>query len=243
MSSEGSSTPEAVKSRQERIRDNQRRSRARRQKYVADLERRLEECHATSREADLQLAAFADLEAQNARLLELLTDMGASAELVDAYRHGTPQHPAYMGNAPFRRIKPRLRSLPSLGQHGPDGGRRDSAASPTYLGNCNAQGTTGPPTRILSLDTADTLYSHREGDSVPDNGNSVPYSAAVEMIQQYRPPPEDMARILGRLVAGGRVDSRVVQQILGELDKRQLPVFQTPADWLFWPSYSWQGES
>ncbi|KAK5088723.1 hypothetical protein LTR05_002944 [Lithohypha guttulata] len=78
---EDQATPCQPKSKQERIRDNQRRSRARRQEYLADLERRLSECQLTCREADIQRAAFIELQIENTRLRELLALAGINEQL------------------------------------------------------------------------------------------------------------------------------------------------------------------
>src|ERR1700761_3593159 len=75
----------APKSKQERIRDNQRRSRARRQEYLADLERRLNECHVHCPDAYLQRSAFPDLQAENARLRDLLSYAGISPDVVEGF--------------------------------------------------------------------------------------------------------------------------------------------------------------
>lgn len=112
MASEGSALAAAPKSKQERIRDNQRRSRARRQEYLAELERRLKECHITCREAELQRAAFADLQVENARLRDLLTFAGVSPEVVENYgrQSSIPSRPGYVAatTASHRQIKPKF---------------------------------------------------------------------------------------------------------------------------------------
>jgi hypothetical protein len=110
MTSDRSSAtpPAAPKTKQERIRDNQRRSRARRQEYLADLERRLKESHAACREADLQRAAFADLQAENARLRELLNYAGISPEIVQGFgRQSISSQVNQASSALHRQIKPK----------------------------------------------------------------------------------------------------------------------------------------
>ncbi|KAI1629012.1 hypothetical protein EDD37DRAFT_32429 [Exophiala viscosa] len=108
MATEDSSTPPAAKSKQERIRDNQRRSRARRQEYLAELEKRLKECHAICRQADLQRVAFADLQAENARLRDLLNFAGVGPELVESYGQQYMQHHQNdLATASLRQIKPK----------------------------------------------------------------------------------------------------------------------------------------
>ncbi|KEF57999.1 uncharacterized protein A1O9_05922 [Exophiala aquamarina CBS 119918] len=109
MSSDGSvRTSSAAKSKQERIRDNQRRSRARRQEYLAELERRLNESNITRREAELQRTAFVDLQSENARLRALLEFAGVSADVVENFgRDAINQHPAYPNTTSLRYLKPK----------------------------------------------------------------------------------------------------------------------------------------
>ncbi|OQV08973.1 hypothetical protein CLAIMM_13165 isoform 1 [Cladophialophora immunda] len=83
-SSEGSTKADAVISKQQRVRDNQRRSRARRREYLAELENQLQQCHIICREADLQRNAFAELQAENARLRDLLKNAGISPDDVES---------------------------------------------------------------------------------------------------------------------------------------------------------------
>ena len=71
------------KSKRERIRDNQRRSRARKQDYLEDMEQRLKKCQVAFREAELQRAVFADLQVENAHLRDLLNHIGISADVVE----------------------------------------------------------------------------------------------------------------------------------------------------------------
>lgn len=109
MSSDGSVRASSeTKSKQERIRDNQRRSRARRQEYLAELERRLNECNVTCREAELQRTAFVDLQSENARLRALLEFAGVSADVVENFgREAINQHPAYPNTNSLRHLKPK----------------------------------------------------------------------------------------------------------------------------------------
>ncbi|KAJ9504477.1 hypothetical protein H2202_000533 [Exophiala xenobiotica] len=85
MASPQDFTPLAgIKAKQERIRDNQRRSRARRQEYLAELEQRLEQCRVTCRDADLLRQSFYELQAENDHLRELLSTAGVSSDLVES---------------------------------------------------------------------------------------------------------------------------------------------------------------
>ncbi|EXJ85461.1 hypothetical protein A1O1_05825 [Capronia coronata CBS 617.96] len=115
MASGDNATPGDSRSKQERVRDNQRRSRARRRQYQTDLQRRLNECHSTCREAALQRAAFADLQAENARLRNLLKSAGFDPDLVgSAGRTGPQSGPqpcrGQASDASSRLLKPKLQS-------------------------------------------------------------------------------------------------------------------------------------
>lgn len=112
---ERASTPQSQsRSKQERIRDNQRRSRARRQEYLADLEKRLSECQITCRDADIQRAAFIELQIENTRLRELLSLAGVNDQFVEHYvsqavAQGT-QFPQEV-NPALRQLKPKIAAI------------------------------------------------------------------------------------------------------------------------------------
>lgn len=116
-------TPPLPKSKQERIRDNQRRSRARRQEYLAELERRLAESQLACREADIQRTAFLDLQIENAKLRELLALADVNEQFIQQYvsqavaqSRQFPQDPS----SALRQIKPKIPS--------PDGHLSQSSA-------------------------------------------------------------------------------------------------------------------
>lgn len=87
MNSEDSAASDQKKTKQERIRDNQRRSRARRQEHLAELEQRLRDSQAKCREADVQRIALQELQSENARLRDLLRLMGMSPEYIQNFLH------------------------------------------------------------------------------------------------------------------------------------------------------------
>ncbi|OLN86850.1 hypothetical protein CCHL11_04599 [Colletotrichum chlorophyti] len=69
-----------------RIRDNQRRSRARHKEFVDELQRKVQEYEKRGIEASLQMQKAArDVAIENSRLRALLASRGVSAEQVDAY--------------------------------------------------------------------------------------------------------------------------------------------------------------
>jgi len=113
---EGSADSQSRTSKQARIRDNQRRSRARRQEHLQDLERRLSECHVTCREAELRLSAFKELQLENARLRQLLEILGVNENLINTFVH----QDASSSSAPaLRPLKPRIELAPGLAKHSP----------------------------------------------------------------------------------------------------------------------------
>ncbi|KAK1973491.1 hypothetical protein LZ30DRAFT_787771 [Colletotrichum cereale] len=71
-----------------RIRDNQRRSRARHKEFVDELQRKVQEYEKRGIEASLQMQkAASDVAVENSRLRALLASRGVSSDQVDAYLH------------------------------------------------------------------------------------------------------------------------------------------------------------
>jgi hypothetical protein len=106
-------------SRQARIRDNQRRSRARRQEHLQDLERRLSECHVTCREAELRLSAFKELQIENARLRQLLEVLGVNENLINTFVHQDATTASSNSASALRQLKPKIALAPGLAKHSP----------------------------------------------------------------------------------------------------------------------------
>jgi hypothetical protein len=106
-------------SKQARIRDNQRRSRARRQEHLQDLERRLSECHVTCREAELRLNAFKELQIENARLRQLLEILGVNEDLVNTFVHQDAATASSSSTPALRQLKPKIALAPGLAKHSP----------------------------------------------------------------------------------------------------------------------------
>jgi hypothetical protein len=102
------------KPKQERIRDNQRRSRARKQEYLADLEKRLRDSHTACREAELQKIAFADLQRENGHLRQLLAVAGVPGSTVDTYlRRSVSPRPGSHQTLAMRPLRPKFLPVPS----------------------------------------------------------------------------------------------------------------------------------
>jgi hypothetical protein len=119
---EESADSQSRASKQARIRDNQRRSRARRQEHLQDLERRLSECHITCREAELRLNAFKELQLENARLRQLLEILGVNENLINTFVHqdATAAPDSSSGSA-LRQLKPKIALAPHLAKPSPAG--------------------------------------------------------------------------------------------------------------------------
>jgi hypothetical protein len=84
MASNGSSTTTVRKHNNDRVRDNQRRCRARKKEYLTDIETRLKECYNTCAQADMQRATFTELQAENARLRTFLSFAGLSLNMIES---------------------------------------------------------------------------------------------------------------------------------------------------------------
>ncbi|KAK5936564.1 hypothetical protein PMZ80_011188 [Knufia obscura] len=111
--------------KQERIRNNQRRSRARRQEYLLDLERRIADCQITCRDAEIERAAFLELQIENAKLRELLVLAGVNDQVIEQYLlQSVTQSGHFLQelNPSLRQLKPRIagrgpaRSINDIGQ-------------------------------------------------------------------------------------------------------------------------------
>ncbi|KAL2001712.1 hypothetical protein VTN02DRAFT_1352 [Thermoascus thermophilus] len=72
-----------------RVRENQRKSRARRQEYIQELERQLAVYKAQAHQKDIEhRIAIQKLEAENAKLRHLLSSLGVQSRSVDEYLQG-----------------------------------------------------------------------------------------------------------------------------------------------------------
>src|SRR5271155_1545517 len=116
---EESADSQSRTSKQARIRDNQRRSRARRQEHLQDLERRLSECHITCKEAELRLNAFKELQIENARLRQLLEILGVNENLINTFVHQDAATASSSSTPALRQLKPKIEFAPGLAKHSP----------------------------------------------------------------------------------------------------------------------------
>jgi hypothetical protein len=71
---------------------------------LAELERRLADCHDVCREAELQRGALKELQIENARLRELLALAGVNTTFIDTYLNQGSEH----NDPSLRQLKPKL---------------------------------------------------------------------------------------------------------------------------------------
>jgi hypothetical protein len=200
-----SSSPAASKSKQERIRDNQRRSRARRQEYLADLERRLRESHSLCREAHLQKSAIAELQTENGLLRHLLALSGVSPNVVETFlRQNAPttdQNGTEIASS-MRQLKPRLQALPSRvsSDESPSASAQSRARPPLRTNqNCVTTLQTGhDPHRSECFDSQgpqqivpDWLFDLSDQQSPPSQKNAGLFCCDSFLIPAHGPLLED----------------------------------------------------
>ncbi|KAK5216028.1 hypothetical protein LTR72_010904 [Exophiala xenobiotica] len=156
-----STKADAVMSKQQRVRDNQRRSRARRQEYIAELENQLQQCHITCREADLQRSAFAELQAENARMRDLLKDAGISPDNMESFdRESTLQRPGGLITASFRHLKPKL-SVPMVANPSSGASQKPSSAAYCSTPSPSSCWTPQPAMTTENFATYNPQYSYQ----------------------------------------------------------------------------------
>ena len=109
--STAASTHDPKQSKQERIRDNQRRSRAKKQHHIQELEQRLRDSQIKCGESHAQLVIIQDLQHENARLRELLEATGVDQAVVASFlaRRKAPDASGTMeSGATLRQLKPKI---------------------------------------------------------------------------------------------------------------------------------------
>ncbi|EXJ64240.1 hypothetical protein A1O7_00576 [Cladophialophora yegresii CBS 114405] len=174
----------APKSKQERIRDNQRRSRARRQEYLADLERRVKECHTNCREAELQRSAFNDLQVENARLRDILNAAGINPDFVEAF--GRQNETGQAVAAAHRQIRPKFQP-PFSGEQSDTTNTITQSTSP---GQCC------PPTSASSQVCPSAPVLPMDAPGAFGNQHAVPFMAAPSTNAMDLPLTADMSPTL-----------------------------------------------
>jgi hypothetical protein len=214
-------------SKQERIRLNQQRSRARKQEYLQDLEKRVQDCHATCREADLQRDSYQRLCKENAKLRALLASVGIGESQIDAYVNSdTPEPPAEQTS--LRHIRPKLQSdilpsqpmllgrvdsmndqlLPVSNQNVPT--LLSSTPSSACTSTCASTRPEIDETPLTSASTlgipqpqyCDIFHAYYDPTRQPTANDTVLCSQARDLIDQYNISGHDMQHITFRLAPG-----------------------------------------
>lgn len=194
------STPQSQsRSKQERIRDNQRRSRARRQEYLADLEKRLSECQITCRDADIQRAAFIELQIENTRLRELLSLAGVNDQFVEHYvSQAVAQSTQFPqeANPALRQLKPKIaaidpnRMLSSNASGGVGGSSSSNVNNVFQPSSASASASTSasaPPRRH-----SHNVMSSTPAMTIPDQTMTTP-ATSYSNVSSFVPPQSDMS--------------------------------------------------
>lgn len=215
-------------SKQERIRLNQQRSRARKQEYMQDLERRVRDCQGLCREADLLKGSYHQLQRENVKLRALLGSLGIGDIQVDSYVNSDAPEPS-TEQTPLRHLRPKLPSdivpahapvlaslddvtdspLPSMPQS-----LTSTVVSSTSSSCCNSACPSAGPevanTSVASSSTldmqqpqyCDTFLTYFEPILRPTPDNSILCSQAQDLIDQYNIGGQDMQYIGFRLATG-----------------------------------------
>jgi len=92
------------------VRDNQRRSRARRREYIAELERKIHECekNGVPIRSVVPQNTIIQLENENKKLRELLASVGVEQALVDAHLNNGNAAPEVADNTNHIEISPEI---------------------------------------------------------------------------------------------------------------------------------------
>jgi hypothetical protein len=215
-------------SKQERIRLNQQRSRARKQEYLQDLEKRVLDCHTSCREADLQRESYQQLRLENLKLRALLASLGFGEVQIDSYVNSDASEPS-AEQAALRHLRPKLQAevpsvqaefLPRLDDiaNRPVSNIPNSitattvSSAPSSCGNSTCPSARpevdeAPLTTSSTLNTGqphycDTFLAYFEPSLQPTSENSVLCSQARDLIDQCNISGQDIQNITFRLAAG-----------------------------------------
>jgi hypothetical protein len=196
-----------------RIRDNQRRSRARRKEYLQELEARLRQCELQGIEAsaEIQLAArrVAD---ENKKLRMLLNQNGVGDDNIEAYLQSTASPDAIMGQG--------FGSFGGLGS----GAVQVLEHLLTTRKPCCADGNTGAPGPIItveggsrdsssgSISTVQSMWDPSYNNQVrSQNDHSGMRGSGKASQYQFMTPNSNVSRT-GSVVSAGRAGSSSAQQ-------------------------------
>lgn len=207
-----------------RIRDNQRRSRARKQEYISELESKVSKCEASLKTANLDhIRTVQRLERENAKLRGLLTELQVSPEFVQQYveADAASETGSKIAIAPLRKESPKeakatqknmsSSSIPAVSRSPCCPGRK----------SCHPAGSDDVPDPVKQK-PAESTHSFQWGQSQTSLllealccsepratstdlvEGTTPCSTAVSLLQQYNTQGLDMWEIGARLLDGFR---------------------------------------
>jgi hypothetical protein len=209
-----------------RIRDNQRRSRARRKEYLQELEARLRQCELQGIEAssEIQMAArrVAD---ENKKLRGLLAQHGVGDDTIETYIQTSPTSDTMMGGQ-YGSSSAAVQMLEQLLQT-----RKTCCVDGNNPIAVNMGGGAGSRASSASLSTVqslwDPIYSQNTGDR-RRSGTLQPTGKAASSAHQFMTPSTSSASQTSS-VSLGHATSRVVPHHHQRLAPVQMPRNPSPA--------------
>lgn len=229
------------------MRENQRKSRARKQEYIRELEERLAACQKQAQHKDIdQRLAIQRVEAENRHLKKLLVSLGISADLVQQYLQAADQDAAVARKVAIPALQ-RPTETASASSSSNSGAR--SSCTPSSASSEQATGAQHSPvadSTCTSTCTSAEQQSPQQTEStdpplccpidkvglatLPPNDIDIPNTTlcaiAEELISQYNTRGADTEEIRRRLWAGFRkgksgdgcrVQNQVLFQVLDEI--------------------------
>ncbi|EED20047.1 conserved hypothetical protein [Talaromyces stipitatus ATCC 10500] len=128
-----------------RVRENQRKSRARRQQYIEELEQKVAVCNAQAQQREIEhLIALQKLEAENAKLRSLLQRVGLAPNVVEDFLKDASQ-PTVSEKIAIPRLKVTTSLQPSSSQYHTPTIKSDEPYTPTSVTSITATCTTNVP--------------------------------------------------------------------------------------------------
>lgn len=204
------------------MRDNQRKSRARKQEYVKELEQRLAACEEKAQQKDItHRLGMQKSEAENRHLKALLKKLGVSKDLIEQY----------LQHANTADIEGKI-AIPAIQKSTDSSGSRLSVEIPHVSEEVEPEPTTTnrAAPNILKLEEDPAFCGCRDETQVPTSDedvlNSTLCAIAEEMIAQYNTKGVDVEEIRRRIWSGFRagvdgtgcrVQNHVLFQVLDDI--------------------------
>jgi hypothetical protein len=180
------------------VRENQRKSRARRQQYIEELEQKVAVCNAQAQQREIEhLIALQKLEAENAKLRALLQRAGLAPSLVEDFLKDASQ-PTASEKIAIPRLKAPISPQPSSSQYAANTTKTDEPYTPTssisVTAACNKNVPCAPPSHHAvttmqhdeygtpaSSTCIDAVYNNKDACAPPPSQ----YAATTQMPNSY----------------------------------------------------------